>query len=224
MDGRGGVNRAVLVAIPAILGTVTGMLLAAYTGQDAADRDGPARFTVSGLKAGGSPVMGSPEAPVTILEFGDYQCTFCHRFHQTTLNALQERYIETGRANLIFRDFALNGPDSVLAAEASHCAGDQGRYWEYHDEIYKNWAGERTGWVTRSSLSALADAVKLDHDEFESCMDQRRHLQAVLDSYMIGQEMGVDATPSFFIFNDEKIVKIRGNQPPEVFEKAIDGM
>ncbi len=215
-------NRGVLIAVPLAMGIAVGALLAGYNQQ--ASPDPEPGLTASGLKSGGSPVMGDPGAPVTILEYGDYQCTFCHRFHQTTLNAIQEKYVETGRVNVIFRDFALNGPDSVLAAEASHCAGDQDRYWQYHDELYENWGGERTGWVTRDSVLEFAGAVGLDLGEFGDCLDRQKYREAVLGMYRAGQEMGVDATPSFFIFNDERVIKIRGNQPLEVFEKAIDGL
>ena len=85
--------------------------------------------------------MGNPDAKITILEWGDYQCTFCYKFHQNTLNIINEDFIKTGKVNIIFKDFPLNGPDSKLAAEASYCAHDQKKYWEYHDQLYENWAG-----------------------------------------------------------------------------------
>lgn len=217
-------NKAFLIAIPLAVGIVAGALLAGYNQQANPDTEASSKFTASNLKSGGSPVRGDFEAPITILEYGDYQCTFCHRFHQTTLNTLQEKYVDTGKANMVFKDFALNGPDSILAAEASHCANDQGRYWGYHDELYRNWGGERTGWVTRDSLAGFAGTVELNLDEFNDCMDQQKYRDTVLSMYRAGQEIGVDATPSFFIFNDERVVKIRGNQPLEVFEKAIDGL
>lgn len=212
-----------LVAVLLAAGIGTGALLA-HTSQDDSEARDESGLTASELRSGGSPVKGSPDAPVTILEYGDYQCTFCYRFHQTTLGILQEKYIDTGRANLVFKDFALNGADSILAAEASHCAGDQGRYWQYHDELYENWGGERTGWVTRGALAEFAAAVGINAAEFEDCLDAKKHRQAVTDMYRNGQIIGVDATPSFFIFNDERVVKIRGNQPLEVFERTIDGM
>jgi len=217
-------SRGVLIAIPLAVGIAVGVLLAGYDQQANPDPDASSKITASNLKSGGSPVRGDFEAPVTILEYGDYQCTFCYRFHQTTLNALQEKYVDTGMANMVFKDFALNGPDSILAAKASHCAGDQGRYWEYHDELYGNWGGERTGWVTRDSLDGFAGAVGLKLAEFNDCLDRQKHRDAVLGMYRAGQEIGVDATPSFFIFSDERVVKIRGNQPLEVFEKTIDGL
>ena len=76
---------------------------------------------------------------------------------------------------LVFKDFPLNGPDSLLAAEATYCAQDQGKYWKFHDELYKNWGGERTGWVTRSSLDVFATSVSLDLEEFNKCIDDKKY-------------------------------------------------
>lgn len=210
-------NTSIMIAALLAAGIITGVSLAYYPQNDSDDGN----LTAADLRSDGSPIRGSPDAPVTILEYGDYQCTFCYRFHQTTLKVLQEKYVDDGQVNVIFRDYILNGADSLLAAEATHCAGDQGKYWEYHDKLYENWGGERTGWVTRSSLSGFAAAAGVDGAEFDDCMDRQVHRQAILDMYKDGQAAGIDATPSFFIFNDEKIIKIRGNQPLEVFEKTI---
>ena len=217
-------NKTILIVIPLIVGIGVGIFLVNYNDQANPKTAEPAKFTVSSLKAGGSPVMGNPNASITILEYGDYQCTFCYRFHQITLNTLQEKYVDTGKVNLIFKDFTLNGPDSILAAEASYCANDQGKYWEYHDELYENWAGERTGWITRITLDEFAQTVGLETEQFNKCLDQQEYREIVLEMYKTGQEIGIDATPSFLIFNSEKVIKIRGNQPLEVFEKTIDGL
>lgn len=90
--------------------------------------------------------------------------------------------------------------------------------------VVQKLGGERTGWVTRDSLAGFASTVELNPDEFNDCPDQQKYRGMVLTTYRVGQEIGVDATPSFFIFNKERVVKIRGNQPFEVFEKAIDGL
>ncbi len=179
-------------------------------------------LTQKNLLENGSPMIGNPSATITILEWGDYQCTFCYRFHQSSLNTILDEYIIPGKVNLVFKDFPLNGPDSVLAAEASYCAEDQGKYWEYHDELYTNWGGERTGWITDESLNKFADEVGLDLDEFNSCMNDHKYLSRVLDLEKFGRTIGIDATPSFLVFNDEKIIKIRGNQPVDVFRNAIN--
>ena len=156
------------------------------------------------------------------MEWGDYQCTFCHKFHQTTLNIIKQDYIDTGKIKLVFKDFPLNGEDSILAAEASYCAQDQGKYWQYHDELYKNWAGERTGWVNRNSLDEFATTVDLNLDKFNTCLDDHKYYDRVIQLHRFGMDIGVDATPYFLVFNGEKIIKIRGNQPLEVFLKSID--
>lgn len=181
----------------------------------------PPLMSASALSSGGSPPLGDPSAPLTILEWGDYQCTYCYRFHQETLGTIKERYVETGRAKLVFKDFPLNGPDSALAAEATHCAAEQGMYWEYHDALYGSWEGERTGWITRGSLERIAGEAGLDAGRLASCLDEGTHRGTVAALERAGAAIGVDATPSFFIFDGERFVKIRGNLPLETFEDAI---
>ena len=181
-------------------------------------------LTKTKLIENGSPILGNPSAPITIVEWGDYQCTFCYRFHDSTLQFLDRDYIQSGKVNLVFKDFPLNGPDSILAAEASYCAHDQGKYWEYHDALYQNWGGERTGWITRWSLNAFGNSVGLDLEKFNQCLDEGKYHDKVNQLYQDGKEIGIDATPSFLVFNDKEIVKIRGNQPLETFLRTIDGL
>jgi len=210
-----------IIAIPIVIGIVAGMFAVTYFGnQESKQGD----FTKQDLVENGSPYVGSLSAPITIIEFGDYQCTFCYKFHGSSLGVIKQEYLETGKANLVFMDFPLNGLDSVLAAEASHCANDQEKFWEYHDELYQNWAGERTGWVNRGSLAEFAQTVGLDLEQFNSCLDSAKYRQQVLDTYDLGQKVGIDATPSFLIISGEKIIKITGNQPIEVFRKTLDGI
>ncbi|NOS61862.1 MAG: DsbA family protein [Nitrosarchaeum sp.] len=206
-----------LFAIPIVIGILTGMLLAFYSPSE----DDSKLLTESKLIQNGSPITGNPSATTTIVEWGDYQCTFCYKFHQSTLNTIKQDFIETGKVKLVFKDFPLNGPDSVLAAEAAHCAQDQGKYWQYHDELYKNWGGERTGWITRDSLDKFATTVNLDLEKFDKCLDDHKYLERVNQMYEFGKEIGIDATPSFLVFNNEKIIKITGNQPLEVFLKSL---
>lgn len=206
-----------LLAIPAIVVIVVVyyLLISNKTNPDEA-------MIAQSLIQNGSPIMGNPNAPITIVEWGDYQCTFCHKFHQSSKDILIEEYVNTGKINFVFRDFPLNGPDSVLAAQASYCADDQGKYWEYHDEIYKNWAGERTGWVTRQSLDQFANTVGLDLVQFNKCLDDKKYQQKVLENEKFGVKIGIKVTPSFLIFNTEKITKVEGNQPFSVFRQVID--
>ena len=207
-----------LFAIPIVIGILTGMFLAFYPQSE----DDSKLLTESKLIQNGSPIIGNPSATITIVEWGDYQCTFCYKFHQSTLNTIKQDFIETGKVKLVFKDFPLNGPDSVLAAEAAYCAQDQGKYWQYHDELYKNWGGERTGWITRESLDKFATTVSVDLEKFDKCLDDHKYLERVNQMYEFGKEIGIDATPSFLVFNNEKIIKITGNQPLEVFLKSLD--
>lgn len=203
-----------------IIGIITGMFLVFYPESETNSN----LLTTTKLISGGSPILGNSNAPITILEWGDFQCTFCYKFHQSTLDVINEEFIKTGKVKLIFKDFPLNGPDSFLAAQAAYCAQDQERYWQFHNELYKNWAGERTGWITRNSLEKFANTINLNLDEFNKCLDEKKYEQKVTTLHEFGKEIGIDATPSFLVFNDEKIIKIRGNQPIEVFLKTFDEM
>ena len=206
------------LSIPIIIGIIVGGLLGTY----GINSDNSEIITPAKLIENGSPFLGNPDAPITILEWGDYQCTFCYKFHQETLQIINEDFIKTGKVKVVFKDFPLNGPDSKLAAEASYCAQDQEKYWQYHDEVYRNWGGERTGWITREALTEFAQVVNLDTEKFNKCLDDNKYESKVNSLYEFGNDIGIDATPSFLVFNDEKIIKIRGNQPLEVFLKTFD--
>jgi len=206
------------LSIPIMIGVLVGGVLSGFV----IDSNNLEKLTSTKLIENGSPFMGNPNAPITILEWGDYQCTFCYKFHQNTLDIINEDFIKTGKVKIIFKDFPLNGLDSKLAAEASYCAQDQEKYWKYHDELYKNWGGERTGWITRESLTKFAEIVEIDVEKFNKCLDDHKYENKVNLLYEFGKEIGIDATPSFLVFNDEKIIKIRGNQPLEVFLKTFD--
>lgn len=169
----------------------------------------------------GSPLLGDANAKITIVEFGDYQCTYCHLFHENTKDALFQQYVNTGKVNFVFRDFPLNGPDSVLAADAAYCAGDQDKYWQYHDELYKNWGGEKTGWVNQKSLDKFATTVGLDLGKFDKCVSDKKYEQKVIDNYNFGQKIGIDGTPSFIIFSGKQATKIVGAQPISVFDQVL---
>ena len=207
-----------LLAIPISVGLLAGLFLAFFPNSD----DNSKTLTGSKLIQNGSPIIGNPSASITILEWGDYQCTYCYKFHTNTLDIIKRDFIDTGKVKLVFKDFPLNGPDSILAAEAAYCAEDQGKYWQYHDELYKNWGGERTGWVNHESLDRFATTVNLDLDKFNTCLDNHKYSERVNQMYEFGKKIGIDATPSFLVFNNEKIIKITGNQPLEVFLKTLD--
>jgi len=206
------------LAIPIMIGVLVGGILSEY----GVNSNNSEKLTSTKLIENGSPVMGNINAPITIVEWGDYQCTFCYKFYQNTLDIINKDFIKTGKVKMVFKDFPLNGFDSKLAAEASYCAQDQEKYWKYHNELYKNWGGERTGWITRESLDKFAETVDLDVEKFNECLDDHKYENKVDLLYEFGKEIGINATPSFLVFNDQKMIKIRGNQPLEVFLKTFD--
>ncbi len=183
-----------------------------------------ANISSQSLIENGSPMLGDPNAKITIVEWGDYQCTYCHLFHENTKDQIIQQYVNTGKVNFVFRDFPLNGPDSVFAAEAAYCAGDQGKYWQYHDELYNNWGGERTGWVNQKSLDQFATDTGLDLNQFDKCLIDKKYENKVLENQKFGQEIGIDATPSFIIFDGSKATKVEGAQPFSIFQQVLDSI
>ena len=208
------------ISIPIVVGMILGIYVVSDLVADPVNDQ--ALLTSEYLTNNGSPKNGFDDAVISIVEFGDYQCTFCYKFHQNTLNAIKIQYIDTGKVSFVYRDFPLNGRDSILAAEASYCADDQGKYWEYHNMLFSNWAGENTGWITESLLLDIANFMDLNIIEFHDCLNQHTHYQKVIDNENYAKQIGINATPSFLIFNDEQLIKIIGAQPLEKFQNAIN--
>ncbi len=173
----------------------------------------------------GSPILGDPSAPITIVEFGDYQCHQCYNWFHNTKPAIVQDYIDTGRANLVFVDLAFLGKDSPKAAQASYCAEDQGMYWEYHDTLY-NFQESKIdgGWAHSERLKAFAFSLDLDMDLFESCLDSEKYSKRVQYNIQQARENGVRGTPGFFIVGPNGQEKIGGAQPFSVFKDILDSM
>ncbi len=173
--------------------------------------------------ANGSPILGNPDAPVTLIEFGDYQCHFCNVHFHNTEHSLVENYIMTGKVKMIFKDFTIIGPDSVNAAHGAHCATDQGKFWEYHDILYNNWTGENNGWASSDNLLQFAQEIDLDIDEWSNCMLDSKYSQIIIDSSNDARNLGITGTPAFFVIGpDNKITKINGAKPYENFKEILD--
>ena len=137
------------ILIPVIVGISLGLYI--VTDPMLSSMSNESELTITQLMENASPIIGSQNAEISIVEFGDYQCTFCYKFHQNTLNIIQSDYIDSGKINYVYRDFPLNGSDSILAAEATYCANDQENYWQYHNLLFENWAGENTGPLENTS-------------------------------------------------------------------------
>ena len=168
---------------------------------------------------------GSNDASITIIEFGDYQCPKCDQWFQNEKPTITENYIDTGKANLYFVDFAFLGDNSNSAAEASYCAEDQGMYWEYHSNLYNNQGGINDGWASVDNLKQFAVDLGLDTDEFNSCLDSGKHSDRVSQNTSVGTSHGVEGTPVFFIVSsDGTTERIDGPQSSAIFADVIDAM
>ena len=205
------------LAIPIIIGMLIGIGLVSNLEQDS----GNSSVLTKENLIDGSIIMGNPNAKITIVEFGDYQCTFCYKFHDETMKKITDEYIKTNNVNFIYKDFPLNGEQSILASEAVYCAQKQNKFWEYHNTLYNNWGGENTGWITENVLLGFARDIELNLNDFSQCLGNSEFRQKVLDSEQFGREIGIDATPSFLIFNDNEMYRIIGAQPFEKFEQVF---
>jgi protein-disulfide isomerase len=206
--------------VPVIVGISLGIYITSNITLDNVNNE--SLLTNIKLMENGSPVFGATNAQISIVEFGDYQCTFCYKFHQNTFNNIQIEYIDSGKVNYVYRDFPLNGHDSVLAAEASYCAGDQGKYWSYHNLLFNNWAGENTGWININSLIKFATKANLDISEFNKCLDTHKYYQKVMDNESYANKIGINATPSFLIFDDKELIRIIGAEQLNKFQSVIN--
>jgi protein-disulfide isomerase len=172
----------------------------------------------------GAPTLGRADAPVTVVEFSDYQCPFCGRFFATTLPALKRDYVDAGKVRYVFRDYPLDQlhPQARKAAEAAHCAGDEGKYWEMHDALFQN---QRA--LAPPQLVEHARALGLDSARFEECLTSGRNAARVERGLADGAAAGVQGTPGFVIGRTKAgdIVEgtpVRGAQPLETFRQIID--
>lgn len=172
-------------------------------------------------------VLGSADAPVTVVEWADYQCPFCGDFAREVKPQLVEKYVDTGMVKFEFRDFAFLGDqsasdESVNAAEAAWCAGDQGSFWEYHDTLFANQNGENDGAFANARLIEMARQLNLDVASFENCLGRNTHESTIIASRAEADASGINQTPTFFI-NSEKVVGLKDfEQLSEYIDDALN--
>lgn len=184
---------------------------------------GPPKITINTFLDNGSPILGDPNAPITLIEFGDYQCHFCNVFFHSTEEDILKKYVETGKVRMIFKDYNIIGPDSVNASHGAHCASDQGLFWEYHDILYSNWTGENNGWASSENLARFAQEIGLDVDVWTECMIKGAHSKNIIASNNDAKSLELTGTPAFFVIGpDGKTTRLFGAQPFETFEKVFD--
>jgi len=167
---------------------------------------------------------GSQDAPVTIVEFSDFECPYCEKFYTETLPQIEKDYIDTGKVKLVFRDYPLNPdcnpsmtsqlhPDACKAAEAAECAKDQGKFWEYHNKLFENQQS-----LSIVDLKSYAVDIKLDTKEFNSCLDSGDKAEEVSKDAVEGSTYGVSGTPWFSINGQV----LSGAYPFSAFKEIID--
>ena len=185
----------------------------------------PAEITMGTFVSNGSSILGNPNAPITLVEFGDYQCHYCNVFFESIEEDIIKNYVETGKVKMIFKDYNIIGPDSVRASQGAHCANEQGLFWEYHDILYTNWTGENNGWASGTNLANFAQEINLNMNKWTECMMEQKHSQTILNSNDDAKALGLTGTPAFFIINSNgEVTKLVGAQPFEVFKTTFDNM
>jgi protein-disulfide isomerase len=169
-------------------------------------------------------VLGKSDAPLTLVEFTDYQCPFCGRFETTTFPEIKKNYIDTGKVRFILRDLPLDfHPFALKAAQSVHCAGDQGKYWEMKELVFKN-----QNKIDVDSLAGYAKDLSLNGDTFKSCMADGKHLKEIGDEAKYAASLGITGTPTFVlgkaVGDSVEGRVIVGAQPLAAFEAAINEM
>jgi protein-disulfide isomerase len=206
------INWFVWLSMPVVfmLGLGSGWLLWGGQSQPAADDGLARRYDVS---VDDDPFVGPVDAPVTIVEFSDYQCPYCIRWHESVYSRLLADY--EGKIRFVYRDLPLTSihPEAQGAAEAANCAGEQNAYWQYHDALF----GAAYG-LSPQAYSLYAADLGLDMPAFDACVAERRYQNEVAADAEAARSLGANSTPTFYI-NGLLVV---GSQPYEVFKQIID--
>jgi protein-disulfide isomerase len=183
---------------------------------------GPAKAT---LNMTGAEMLGSKTAPLTMVEFTDYQCPFCQRFHTTVFGEIKKNYIDTGKVRFYSRDLPLDSmhPNAIRAAQAARCAAEQGQFWALRDIM-----GANPSKLDLESLVADAASLKMDTEKFRSCVASEKYKQAIQTDVLEAMKIGADGTPTFVIgkstadgVDGEVLV---GAMPYEVFDRKLKTM
>jgi len=173
------------------------------------------------------PFKGNEDAPVTIVEFSDFQCPFCSRFYEQTLPAIMENYVDTGKVKFVYRDLPLDSlhPNARPAHIAAECADEQGKFWGYHDILFD----KQSEWSRlpaadlQSTLTLYASDLGLESASFETCLESDSIADEVNKDSLDAARYGATGTPAFFIGNEKDgFIKLSGAQPYPAFQAAID--
>jgi protein-disulfide isomerase len=170
---------------------------------------------------------GNPDAPIRIDEYSDFQCPYCDNFYKDTEAQLMKTYVANGTVYFVYNSFGeFIGSESGSSAEAAYCAGDQEKFWEMHDMLFSNQAGENAGAFADRRLIAFAQKLGLDMNKFNTCFNGNAHKDLITQNGKDGLAAGVKATPSFIMSYKVKGVAktqlIEGAQPFDSFKQQID--
>jgi protein-disulfide isomerase len=170
------------------------------------------------VTTGDGRVLGDANAPVTVVEYADFQCPVCKRAETSVVSRIEQDYVQSGKVKIEFRMFPFLGQESFNAAQAADAAGEQGKFWEYRDALFNAQGQENSGTFTYEKLVALAKDVGLDVPRFEATLTANTYVSSIQGEVDAARQAGVSSTPTFFV-GDTKIV---GAQPYATFQSAID--
>lgn len=178
------------------------------------------------LDIAGEPTKGDKAARVVLIEFSDFECSYCGRYFAETYPRIDSDYVKTGKIKYVFRDLPLEAmhPNAFRAAEAAACAGEQGKFWEMHDRLFANQTA-----LAGEDLGAHALAVKADARRFDACLTANRQADAIRADMDLARRLGITGTPSFLIglalprSTGVRIIGgLAGNQPFNEFKASLD--
>ena len=161
--------------------------------------------------------LGPEDAPIVIVEFSDFQCSFCSRFYEETLPLIRENYPD--QVKFVYRDFPIFGEDSARAAMAAECAHEQGAFWEMHNRVFAIYQEDAPPPLSQDTLVSFADELGLDTAEFTTCLESQRYLDEVVNDYQTAVAYGFQGTPGFVI---NGVVYPFGAQPYDTFANIIE--
>ena len=197
-------------ALYSVYGKIDNITTQAVKAPDANNQENP----ILEVNTDGDPVEGSKNAPVTIVEFSDFQCPYCGRFAIETLSQIKTNYIDTGKVKVVYKDFPLSFHENAQkAAEAAQCAFDQDKFWEFHDKIFQNQQD-----LSVISLKRFASELELNTEKFNGCLDSGKMAARVQKDVQEGASVGISGTPAFLVNG----IGVTGAQPFEVFKQIID--
>lgn len=183
------------------------------------------RLSLHNLILQSSPFLGKASAPITIVEFGDFQCDRCARFAKYTESQVNQTYIQTGKAILVFKYFPIYGSDSTPAAMAAQCVNDQGKFWNYFELLFKNQGPPNFGWASKDNLKKFASQIPgINIKEFNTCLDGQKYLSYVQKDFAFATSLGLQGTPTFVIEKSDgsNSQTLPGAYPFPSFQAIID--